>query len=337
MMADDLGFGLIGAGAMGSIHAANLASGRIAGAALVAVADVVREAAEARATEHSLEVAYEKPEDLLADPRVDAVIIASPAITHGALIEQAAGAGKHVFVEKPFDISVEGSDRALAAVARAGVKLQVGFHRRLDASFSHARSSVAAGRIGEPYVIHITSRDPVWRVPPKIGGLSGLLFDTTIHDFDMARFVLGEVQSVYVVGTPAVHNAGVPDTLVAVLHFDSGALGTIENGQAVFGYDQRLEVFGSLGAVSVGNETPHTVTVVDREGSHAPLPHTFYPERYAAAYVAEIQSFGDCVRTGGDPAVTGADGRAATVIALAGQRSLDEGRPVAVEEIAGPA
>ncbi len=319
---------------MGSIHAENLASGRIPGAHLVALSDVSRQAAESVASRLRVSDAYSDPAELLANPGVDAVVIASPAATHGALIVEAADAGKHIFTEKPFETSIEGSDRAIAAVARNGVKLQVGFHRRFDASFVHARESVGAGRIGEPYVAHIISRDPVWRVPPKINGLSGLLFDTTIHDFDMARYVLGEVSTLYAVGTPAVHKAGVPDTLVVSLHFENGALGTIENGQAVFGYDQRLEVFGSLGSASVDNQKPHITSVVDAEGYHSPLPLTFFRERYADAYIAEVSAFAECIRTGREPRVTGPDGRAATVLALAAQRSLDEGRPVAVKETA---
>jgi myo-inositol 2-dehydrogenase/D-chiro-inositol 1-dehydrogenase len=330
-MPSGLGFGLVGAGAMGRIHAANLALGRIPGARLVAVADAVPEAAKACADEHG--VTSEGTDDLLSDPGVDAVVIATPAATHGDLLLRAAAARKHIFIEKPFEISVEGANRALDAVEAAGVTLQVGFNRRFDDSFVQAQAAVAAGRVGEPYVMHIISRDPVWRVPPKIGGLSGLLFDTTIHDFDMARFVLGEIESVYVIGTPAVHKAGIPDTLVAILHFASGSLGTIENGQAVFGYDQRLEVFGSRGAVSVDNERRDTTTFADAEGYHAPLPPTFYAERYADSYVAEMQSFVECIEAGGVPVATGRDGRAATILALAGQRSLDELRPVDVREI----
>jgi myo-inositol 2-dehydrogenase/D-chiro-inositol 1-dehydrogenase len=318
---------------MGKVHADNLASGRIPGARLIAVADTNRTAAETCAAVHNVATAYGVPEDALSDPAVDAVVIATPADTHGDLIRAAASAGKHVFTEKPLDTSLERIDFALAAVISASVKLQIGFHRRFDTSFLHARNSVTAGRVGEPYVMHIISRDPVWRVPPKIDGLSGLLFDTTIHDFDMARFVLGEVESLYAVGTPAVHKAGVPDTVVVNLKFQNGALGTIENGQAVFGYDQRLEVFGSLASIAVDNQKRDTTLVIDDGGLHAPLPPTFYPERYAAAYVAELQSFVDCIRDGAEPRATGADGRAATVIALAAQRSLDECRPVAVFEI----
>jgi myo-inositol 2-dehydrogenase/D-chiro-inositol 1-dehydrogenase len=328
-----VGIGLIGAGAMGRIHAANLLAGRITGACLAAVADAVPESAETVASKSEQVKAYASSDVLLADPHVAAVIIATPAATHGDLIHAAARAEKHVFTEKPIETSLERIDRALEAVAASGVNLQVGFHRRFDTSFAQARNSVHAGRVGEPYVMHIISRDPVWRVPPKINGLSGLLFDTTIHDFDMARFVLGEVESLYAVGTPAVHKSGVPDTLVVNLKFESGALGTIENGQAVFGYDQRLEVFGSLGAITVENEQRDTTRIIDDTGLHQPLPPTFYPERYRDAYVAEIQSFVDSIRSGSPTLVTGADGRAATVIALAGQRSLDEERAVAVKEI----
>jgi myo-inositol 2-dehydrogenase/D-chiro-inositol 1-dehydrogenase len=318
---------------MGRVHIRNLVSGRILGARLVAVADTVPETAKSAANDFRVERSCDSPEALLADESIGAVIISTPAPTHGALIHSAAIARKHVFTEKPIETSLERIDRALVAVSDASVKLQVGFHRRFDSSFLQARDSVAAGRVGEPYVMHIISRDPVWRVPPKMNGLSGLLFDTTIHDFDMARFVLGEVDSVYAVGTPAVHKAGVPDTLVVSLRFASGALGTIENGQAVFGYDQRLEVFGSLGAVSVGNERRDTTRVIDDRGEHSPLPPTFYPERYADAYVAEIQAFVDAVCEDTPTMVSGADGRTATVVALAGQRSLDEGRPVAIHEI----
>jgi myo-inositol 2-dehydrogenase/D-chiro-inositol 1-dehydrogenase len=318
---------------MGGVHAANLASGRIPNARLVAIADVDREAADARAGELGIDTTYGDPAGLLADERVQAVIIASPPKTHGELIVRVAQAGKHIFTEKPFEISIAGSDRAIAAVSQAGVKLQVGFHRRFDRSFSQARRSLAAGRIGDPYVMHIISRDPVWRVPPKINGLSGLVFDTTIHDFDMCRFMLGEVRSLYAVGTPAVHKAGVPDTLVVQLQFENGSLGTIENGQAVFGYDQRLEVFGSLGSLTVDNEGQDTTFVYDREGFHKPLPPTFYPERYQAAYVAELQSFVESVQSNREPRVTGADGRAATVLALAAQLSLDQERPVLIRDV----
>jgi myo-inositol 2-dehydrogenase/D-chiro-inositol 1-dehydrogenase len=318
---------------MGGVHASNLAFGRIPDACLVAVADVDPKAAEACASASGAKAAYSNPDDLLEEPGVAAVLIATPAATHGELIRKAAEAGKHVFTEKPLETSLERIDAALAAVKTAGVKLQIGFHRRFDVSFARCRGLVAAGRVGEPYVMHIVSRDPVWRVPPKINGLSGLLFDTTIHDFDMARWVLGEVESLYAVGTPAVHKAGVPDTLVVNLKFENGALGTIENGQAVFGYDQRLEVFGSLGAVNVDNLERDTTRVFDDQGEHSPLPPTFYPERYEAAYVAEITSFVQCIRDSSEPLAGPTDGRAATVLGLAGQRSLDEGRPVRIREI----
>jgi myo-inositol 2-dehydrogenase/D-chiro-inositol 1-dehydrogenase len=332
-VSDVLGIGLIGAGAMGGVHASNLGFGRIPGARLVAVADVDQQAAEACASTSGAQTAYSNPDDLLEDPGVAAVLIATPAATHGELIRKAAEAGKHVFTEKPLETSLERIDAALAAVKTAGVKLQIGFHRRFDVSFARCRGLVTAGRVGEPYVMHIISRDPVWRVPPKINGLSGLLFDTTIHDFDMARWVLGEVEWLFAVGTPAVHKAGVPDTLAVTLKFENGALGTIENGQAVFGYDQRLEVFGSLGAVNVDNLERDTTRVFDDQGEHSPLPPTFYPERYEAAYVAEITSFVRCIQDGSEPLAGPTDGRAATVLGLAGQLSLDEGRPVSIREI----
>ena len=331
MSSEPLGVGLVGAGQMGRIHAANLAAGRISGARLAAVADADAAVAGACAAEH--DVPALSVGSLVNDDGVRAIVIASPGNTHAGIIETAARVGKHVFTEKPLDTDLGRIDRALSAVREARVALQVGFNRRFDANFARVREAVSAGRVGDPYVLHIISRDPVWRVPPVIDGLSGLLFDTTIHDFDMCRHLVGDVESVYVLGAPAVHKADVPDTITVSLRFANGALGLIENGQAVFGYDQRLELFGSNGAVRVDNEHPDRVPAADREGVHSPLPQAFYAQRYAASYVAELQAFVDCIRDGAEPPVSGADGRAAVVIALAAQRSLDEGRPVRVDEI----
>jgi len=317
---------------MGRIHAANLAAGRVSGATLTAVADASTEAAVECAAACGVP-ALPTVNALIQQRGVEAIVIASPGNTHAAIIETAARAGKDVFTEKPLDTDLGRIDRALSAVREANVVLQVGFNRRFDANFARVREAVSAGQVGEPYVLHIISRDPVWRVPPVIDGLYGLLFDTTIHDFDICRHLVGDVESVYVLGAPAVHKADVPDTITVSLRFANGALGLIQNGQAVFGYDQRLELFGSNGAVRVDNEYPDRVSVADREGVHSPLPQPFYAQRYAASYVAELQAFVDCIRDGTEPPVSGADGRAAVVIALAAQRSLDERRPVRVDEI----
>ena len=326
-----IGFGVIGAGAIGRLHAQHLAA-RIPGARLVAVSDVSREAADACA-EAAGAAAYEDHRALLAHPQVEAVVIASPPDTHAALIEEAAAAGKQVFCEKPIDCALGKIDRALAAVARAGVTLQIGFNRRFDANYRAVRDAIASGKVGRPLTVHIISRDP--RLPAVSGtrSVAGMFLDMTIHDFDMARYLTGsEVTEVHALAARRLHNAGDLDTALLTLRFADGAFGTIDNGQTAYGYDQRVEVFGTEGMAASENERPHSATHTDSEGSHTVLPLYFFIERYAESYLRELREFVDCLRQGAQPAVTGADGRAAVVIALAAQRSYDEGRPVLLSE-----
>jgi len=330
--------GLIGAGRIGRLHARHLAF-HIPEAELVAVADVVLEAAQQCAAEFGVPRATQDPRAVLEDPEVDAVVICSSTDTHTQFIEAAAAAGKHIFCEKPIDVDLSRIDRALAAVERAGVKLQVGFNRRFDPSFRRAREVVASGRIGQPHLLRITSRDPE---PPPIEYIrrsGGIFLDMTIHDFDMARYLIGsEVDEIYAVGgvmvDPAIGEAGDIDTAVVVLRFKNGVVGTIDNSRrAVYGYDQRVEVFGSEGVVTVGNRAPDTVTIGDVEGVHGPRPLYFFVERYMDAYVAEMKGFIHSILEDTDPPVTGLDGRAPVVMAYAAQKSLEEGRPVRLQEV----
>jgi len=332
-----IGVGLIGAGAIGRLHARHLVS-RVAGAELVAVADVVRGAAEACAHECGVSRVYDDYRELVSDPAVEAVVIASPGDCHGEQIEAAAAAGKHVFCEKPLEANLAAVDGALAAVERAGAALQIGFNRRFDANFRQVRDAIAAGAIGRPYIVHIVSRDPL--LPPaKAGQPPGwMFFDTTVHDFDMARWLLGdEATEVRALAGAYVHegNAAI-DTALITLRFAGGALVTIDNGQAAYGYDQRIELLGPAGALAAANELAHGVAVSDRQGVRAAGPRTFFAERYSESYVAELAAFIGCVARGAEPAVTGRDGRAAVVLALAALRSHEDGgRPVAVSEIEG--
>jgi len=327
-----VGIGLIGAGGIGRLHAQHLTS-RVPGARLVAVADVDGKAAASCAEEHQVPSVYEDVRDLLADRAVDAVVICSPPDTHARIIEEAAARGKHVFCEKPIDCDLGKIDRALAAVARAGVKLQVGFNRRFDENFRYVREAVASGRVGEPRMLHIVSRDPRLPAPSQTQATVGLFLDMTIHDFDMARYLLAsEVAEVYALAQSTAGRAD-PDTALITMRFASGAMGTIDNGQTVYGYDQRVEVFGSEGSVRVDNEQPHRASVVDRSGTHGALPLHFFVERYAPSYIAELIAFTDCILRDTEPPVTGHDGRMAAVLALAAQRSLEEKRPVAPKEL----
>ncbi|HEX9680535.1 MAG TPA: inositol 2-dehydrogenase [Anaerolineales bacterium] len=337
-----LAVGLIGAGRIGRIHAENLAT-RIPGARIAAVADIDLQAAQKIASRFNVRVASREANDLLQDPSIPAVAICSATDSHSRLIMEAAREGKHIFCEKPIDFDLGRIDQALEAVERAGVRLQIGFNRRFDPSFRKVRELVAAGEIGQPHLLRITSRDP--EPPPieyvKVSG--GLFLDMTIHDFDMSRFLLGsEVEEVYaaagVLVDPAIGEAGDLDTALVTLRFANGAIGAIDNSRrAVYGYDQRVEVFGSTGMVAAGNETPDRHVLLDATGVHGPRPVYFFLERYQESYLAEMQSFVSCVRNGGEPEVSGRDGRIPVVMGLAARKSYDERRPVKLSEIPGAA
>lgn len=332
-MSDRIGVGVIGCGPMGRIHARSLAT-IIRGAHLVAVADLDRGLAEATATDANAESKYGSVDELIADSSIEAVVIATPPETHSELIERAATAGKHVLCEKPVAVTLEETDAAIAAAGRQGVKLMIGFNRRFDATIVAVREAITSDKVGRLYTLRIVSRDPAagTRTPQ---GARDLFLDTTIHDFDMARHLSGEeVESVYVAGAQMGRARGNPDTAVTVLRLTSGAVVTIDNSRlSAHGYDQRVEVFGSEGAISSANVVPHQTVLQRAEGALTPRPFEFFAERYAASYAAEMQAFIDCVRGNTPPPVTGADGRAALVLALAAQLSYQERRPVALSEI----
>jgi myo-inositol 2-dehydrogenase/D-chiro-inositol 1-dehydrogenase len=330
--------GLVGAGRIGRVHAENLAY-RIPEADLVAVSDVFVEAAEKLAAELQIPAAYKDHRVILDDDSVDAVLICSSTDTHAQLIEEAAEAGKQIFCEKPIAHDLADIDQALAAADRAGVKLMVGFNRRFDPNFARVREVVEAGEIGEPHILHIMSRDPA---PPPIDYIKvsgGIFLDMTIHDFDMARFLVGaEVEAVYASGgvmvDPAIGAAGDIDTALITLHFENGVLGSIDNSrQAVYGYDQRVEVFGSKGAVSADNVYPNTAVISDAGRIHRDLPLNFFMDRYTQAYVCEIRAFVECVLNDTPPPITGMDGRIPVVMGLACAKSLAERRLVRLDEV----
>lgn len=334
-MSTPLSIGVIGAGRIGRLHAENLAL-RLSGARLTAIADVHLPAAQELAQRFGIASATNDYRRLLEDRTIDAIVICSSTDTHAQIIGEAAQAGKQIFCEKPIDFQLALIDQALALVQSAGVTLQIGFNRRFDAGFQAAREAVASGKIGAPHLLHITSRDPA---PPPISYVKssgGLFMDMAIHDFDMARFLLGdEVTEVFAAGEvlvdPAIGEAGDIDTAVTTLRFANRAIGMIDNSRrACYGYDQRIEVFGSEGSVSVGNRVPHTAVLSTNDGLLGAKPLYFFLERYADSYVAEMQAFIDAIRNATPPPVSGADGRAAAAIALAAQRSYEEHRPVQI-------
>ena len=338
-MTHKINVGLIGTGRIGRLHAEHLAF-RIPQANLVAVSDVVLEAAQKCAADLSIPTAMRDHRAIMDDPGIEAVVICSSTDTHAQMIVEAAAAGKHIFCEKPIDYDLARIDGALAAVEKAGVKFQVGFNRRFDANFRRVRELVADGRIGTPHILRITSRDP--QPPPiayvKVSG--GIFLDMTIHDFDMARYLIdSEVEEVYaaagVMVDPEIGQAGDVDTAVITLRFQNGVIGTIDNSRkAVYGYDQRVEVFGSGGAVSVDNNYPNTAVVSDAQHIHRDLPLNFFIERYVESYIAEMKVFIECVQQDKTPPVTGIDGRIPVIMGHAARKSYAENRPVRLSEIA---
>jgi myo-inositol 2-dehydrogenase/D-chiro-inositol 1-dehydrogenase len=333
-----LNVAVIGCGRIGRIHAENLAT-RIPGARVTALADVAGNVAREVAAQLHVGKATGDYHELLADPQVDALAICSSTDTHSRIIQEAAAAGKHIFCEKPIDYDLTRIRAALAAVDKAGVKLQIGFNRRFDPSFAKVRELVASGAVGQPHVIRITSRDP--GLPPleyiKVSG--GIFLDMTIHDFDMVRFLSGsEAEEIYAIGDalvdPAVRDVGDVDTAIVTMRLKNGALATIDNSRkAVYGYDQRIEVFGSKGSASAGNRTSDAHVLTDSTGVHEAKPLHFFLERYAEAYVMEMRAFVDAVLKNQTPPVTGVDGLQPVIMGLAATRSLREGRPVKLSEI----
>ena len=328
---------VIGTGRMGSVHARNIAR-QIPEAELVAVCDIRLEVAQAVADELGIQRVVKDYHDLLADPEIEAILIASSTNTHAFIMKDVAAAGKHIFCEKPLALELANIDEALDAVARAGVKLQVGFNRRFDKSYQRVRAIVASGEIGRPCILRITNRDPDFPAMEFLRVSGGLFLDLAIHDFDMIRYQLGEVEEIYAMGgvlvNPELNEFGDIDTDVIVLKFVNGALGTIDNSRkAVYGYDQRLEVFGSNGTVMANNEAETTVVKGNTDGFLAAKPPYFFMQRYAPCYVEEVRQFVACVRDDLPTPTNGADGRAAVVLGYAAWKSLRENRPVKISEI----
>lgn len=334
-----LKIGIIGAGRIGKVHAETVAF-RIPEAVPAAIADVNADAARALADRCGGARVARSAEELLRDPEIDAVLICSSTDTHADLIIAAARAGKHIFCEKPIDFNLSKIDRALETVEKAGVKLQVGFNRRFDANFARVRKAIVAGEIGTPHLLHIISRDPA---PPPISYVKvsgGMFLDMTIHDFDMARFLIGdEVTEVYAAAgvrvDPEIGKAGDVDTAVVTLQFANGVIGTIDNcRKAPYGYDQRVEVLGSAGSIATENCYPNRAVISTAESVRRDLPLNFFMDRYLDSFANELRAFVEAIVNDRPAPVTGADGRAPVVMALAARKSYEEGRPVRIAEIA---
>ena len=331
-----VGVGVVGLGRIGRLHAANVVR-HVPGLSLIALADPLAPDLERHAGELGAR-AVEDWRELLGDREVEALVICSPADHHLAQIGAAAEAGKHVFCEKPLGLELAEIDASLAIVERAGVVLQVGFNRRFDRNFAAMRRALDDGAVGRPWMLRITSRDPEPPPAKYLRHAGGLMLDMAIHDFDLARFlVASEIVEVSTLAgalvDPSLAEHDDVDTAVTTLRFAHGGLGAIDNcRRSSYGYDQRAEVHGSDGTVSAENEVEENTVLADSSGFHRRVLPRFFLERYSAAYRRELESFAAAVR-GGPVLVTGHDGRQAVAAAHAANRSLREGRPVAVAEV----
>ena len=329
-MSKKLRIGIIGAGRIGKLHANNLAS-RVPNAELAAISDVYEPAAKELAEKLGVPAYYSDYHKILEDPAIDAVFICSSTDTHSPISIEAARAGKNIFCEKPIDHDLDKIKVVLDEVKKAGVKYQVGFNRRFDRNFKHVHEVVKNGGIGDVQIVKVTSRDP--EAPPisyvKVSG--GIFVDMTIHDFDMVRYLSGsEVEEVSAFGAclvnPDIAKEGDVDTCIITLKFANGALGVIDNSrQAVYGYDQRVEVFGSKGCITADNETPNNTTLYTADAVTKEKPLWFFLERYNDAFIAEECSFVEACLNDTETAVGAFDGLQPVLIGLAAKESCEKG------------
>ena len=326
-------------GGIGSFHAESLAR-RVADAELAAVADPAEETAERVASSLGGAYATLDPADVMEDSSIEAVVIAAPASIHADLIETAAGAGKAVFCEKPMALTLADADRAIEAASAAGVPLQVGFNRRFAPDFRAAYDLVVSGGLGQPQLLRSLTRDPGLEDPSVVEPWT-IFLETLIHDFDTLRWLNpgAEAVEVYAVSDALVRpdwkDRGLLDTAVVLVRFDNGAMATAEASfQAVYGYDVRSEVFGSEGMVTAGEVRRTSMTFYGDRGQASDTTR-LNTDLFLDAYTAELAHFVDCVRTGAAPDSTGEDARGALAIALAAIRSVEDGRPVRLDEPEG--
>lgn len=330
-----LRIGLLGAGRIGKVHAQTIARNR--DSALAAVADVVESAAQSLADEYGSTVM--SAEQIIADPSIDAILIATSTDTHADLLHAGLAANKSIFCEKPVDLDLNRAAGCQAAVERSDQPAMMAFNRRFDPNFRHLKSQIDADVIGRPDLAVLTSFDPA---PPPIEYIKvsgGLFRDMMIHDFDVACWLMdGMPEAVTAHGSclvdPAIGEAGDVDTASVTLQFDQGRVATILNSRrAAYGYDQRIEVLGSKGSLSAGNVLENTVVTSTEAGVTSAKPEHFFLERYMRAYEAELDEFIDAVVNGNPVPATVEEGVNALVLAAAAERSMKEGRTVPVAEI----
>lgn len=325
--------GIIGAGRIGRLHAENIQS-QLPQFKLVGIADP--DLNEAWASDLGIEIISTSPKTILTHSEIDAVLIASPSVMHIEHILMASDTHKAIFCEKPLGLTEASILSALSTINRNNTLLQLGFNRRFDPHFSTLQQRVAKGEIGHPQILKITSRDPACPSKEYIALSGGLFMDMTIHDFDMARFIMGsEVVEVFASGSilinPEFEAFDDIDTAIVQLRFANGALGVIDNSrQAVYGYDQRLEIFGSQGMLWVDNQMQHGVHHLNQYNLSGALPQYFFLERYQQSYINELLAFYHAWSQERSSPVPGSAGLQALRIAMAARESLIQRKPISV-------
>lgn len=326
--------GIIGMGRIGKIHLENLCA-KIEGVEVVAVVNPSIKGQE-YASKFGVRQVSNDVNILLDNHEIDAILICSPSDTHADYAIQAAEAGKAIFCEKPIDMSLKRAIEVVAKVKEHQVPMMVAFNRRFDPDFTKVQKSVADGKIGNIQSLHIISRDPG---PPPIDYIKksgGLFKDMTIHDFDMARFIMGsEVTEVFATGSCMIDSeigkVGDIDTAMIILRFENEATAVVENSRkAVYGYDQRLEIFGSKGMLKIENPLKTNVSSSDESGTHADVNLNFFIDRYEASYLLEMQAFINALINKSKMPVDGKDGINAVMLADAAYTSLKENRPIKI-------
>ena len=332
--------GIIGAGRIGKVHTEGIITG-VRNAKIKTIADPFmndQTAAWIHSMDSSIEVIKDYKE-ILVDEEIDAVIICSSTDTHSSISVEAIEAGKHVFCEKPIDHDIEKIKQVMAALEKSNVKYQVGFNRRFDHNFKAVRDAVVAGKIGNPHIVKITSRDPEPPSPEYVKVSGGMFLDMTIHDFDMVRFLAGcDATEVYVQSAVLVDKgigeAGDVDTAVITMKMENGAIAVIDNSRkAVYGYDQRAEVFGSGGMVATKNDSQSTAVISNENGVTGEKPLYFFLERYMDSFREEMNQFINAIENDTDTPLGVIDGLKPVLMGLAAKKSVEEHRPVAISEI----
>ena len=329
--------GIVGFGRIGRIHF-NLIK-RLKDVEITAVADSLADKMTDVFQEYGIDNYSNDFNTVINNPEIDTVIVCSPTDTHAAVSIAAAKAGKDIFCEKPIDFDIKRVEEVLAEVKKAGVSFQVGFNRRFDPNFAKAKKAVLDGDVGQVHVIKITSRDP--EAPPLsyVKSSGGIFVDMTIHDFDMARFLAGsEPVQVFAVGDALINKEILQyddiDTAIITITFENGAMAVIDNSrQAAYGYDQRIEVFGSKGMVKCENNTPTQTTLFTKDAVIKDKPLYFFLERYLESFEVELVQFFNAMETGQETPVVGKDGLVPILMGIAAKKSLKENRPVLISEI----